>query len=334
MWAIDNRTPYKAGKTWGRDKEGRHQWIVAVKASFDIRPDGSTALSEQQNEPLIAPEYHGEPGVSSLRYEADLVAPKPTTDILLHGNAHAPGGRPSTEFAISMQVGSLRKVLVVKGDRRFTEGRSKASRPEPLIQIPVVYERAYGGYDHDAREPQDHRMDARNPVGCGLVGASGRCAGLALPNFEYLNGNLEKDGPAGFGPIDAYWSPRRELMGTYDENWQATRLPLLPQDWSADSLLCAPADQRMPNHLRGGEPVELINLSPVGTLRFSLPTVHLAFTTRHDGRLHEHRARLSSVILEPEHPRVMMVWCTALAVRNNGDYLEETIVREKRPLRS
>ena len=132
MWAIDNRTPYKAGKTWGRDKEGRHQWIVAVKATFDIRPDGSTALSEQQDEPLIAPEYHGEPGVSSLRYEADLVAPKPTTDILLNGNAHAPGGRPSTEFAVSMQVGSLRKLLVVKGDRRFIGDSSKASRPPPL----------------------------------------------------------------------------------------------------------------------------------------------------------------------------------------------------------
>jgi hypothetical protein len=46
MWALDNRTPYKAGSTWGRDKDGVHEWIVAVKGTFDIRPDGSLVLSE------------------------------------------------------------------------------------------------------------------------------------------------------------------------------------------------------------------------------------------------------------------------------------------------
>ena len=46
-------------------------------------------------------------------------------------------------------------------------------------------------------------------------------------------------------------------------------------------------------------------------------------------RIEEHRSRLGTVIIEPDYPRVMMVWQTSLAVRNDVDYLEETIVREK-----
>ena len=87
MWSITNHTPYKAGKTWGRDKEGIHEWIVAVKGTYDILDDGSVKLAEEQLEPLLAPEYNGEDGLSSLRYEADLVAQKPTTDVVINGTA-------------------------------------------------------------------------------------------------------------------------------------------------------------------------------------------------------------------------------------------------------
>ena len=82
MWAVTNRTPYKVGRVWGRDKEGVHEWIVAVKGTFDIKSDGSLRLADEQLEPLLLPEYNGEPGVSSLRYDADLVALKPTTDVV------------------------------------------------------------------------------------------------------------------------------------------------------------------------------------------------------------------------------------------------------------
>lgn len=334
MWAIDNRTPYAVGKTWDRDQEGQHQWIVAVKGTFDVHPDGHTTLAEQQNEPLLAPQYTAEPGLSSLRYAADLLLPKPTTDILVNGSAHAPGGRPSSEFTVSVQVGAVKKRLLVHGDRTWDDGifGSKPSRASPVLQVPLAYERAFGGYDSSDADPRRHRLEPRNPVGCGLMDASGRRIGALAPNFEYPDGDVEKTGPAGFGPIDSHWSPRRELMGTYDDTWRAERLPLLPADWKPQSLLCAPADQQPPHPLWGGEPVELINLHPSGTVRFVLPRVHLAFATHIDRRVEEHRARLSTVIIEPDMSRVMMVWTTSLACRSDGDYLERTVVREKRLL--
>ena len=109
MWRVINHTPYKAESTWGRDKDGVHEWIVAVKGTFDIKPDGSLNLADEQLEPLLLPEYNGEAGVSSLRYDADLVAPKPTTDIVLNGTAYAPKGRPKTEFLVSLRVGEVQR---------------------------------------------------------------------------------------------------------------------------------------------------------------------------------------------------------------------------------
>ncbi len=332
MWSITNHTPYKAGKTWGRDKDGVHEWIVAVKGTYDILPDGSVKLADEQLEPLLAPEYNGEDGLSSLRYEADLVAPKPTTDVVINGTAYAPKGRPSTNFIVGARIGRIQKVIRVKGHRVWYEGAfgPAASSAKPITELPIIYERAYGGYDQTDPDPKNQRLDTRNPVGCGVVALSERRIGQALPNFEYPNGNLEKDGPAGFGAIDSYWSPRRELTGTYDAAWQQNRLPLLPEDWDPRSLLCSPVDQRPKYYLIGGEPVELTNLTPGGKLRFTLPRVHLSFKTLIDSHKEEHRSRLSSVIIEPDHPRVIMVWLTSLACRNNVDYLEETIVREKR----
>src|SRR5215510_7453997 len=107
MWAITNRTPYKVGSAWGRSKDGVHEWIVAVKGTFDIKPGGNLKLADEQLEPLLLPEYNGEAGVSSLRYDADLVAPKPTTDIVLNGTAYAPKGRSSTDFMVSLRVGRV-----------------------------------------------------------------------------------------------------------------------------------------------------------------------------------------------------------------------------------
>ena len=80
MWRIDNRTPFAAERAWVRDRDGSEIWLVAVKATFDIRPDGTTAIAEEQPPVLRVPEYHGEPGKSSIKYESDLVLTKQTTD--------------------------------------------------------------------------------------------------------------------------------------------------------------------------------------------------------------------------------------------------------------
>src|SRR5688572_3450642 len=101
MWTLKNRTPYAAERNWTRDKRGVHQWIVAVKATFTIAKDGKLSLSDEQVPPVLAPEYHGEPGMSSLRYDSDLLRAKPCTDVIVDACAHAPRGKKAARVPVS-----------------------------------------------------------------------------------------------------------------------------------------------------------------------------------------------------------------------------------------
>lgn len=196
MWTLVNRTPYAADRTWVQDPDGTKRWVVVVKATFGIHADGRLTLADEQLPPLLAPEYHGVDGASSLRYEADLVPPKPGTDVVLVGHAYAPGGRPATHVPVALGVGSQRKILAVTGDRvwkRSLVGTVVPSAPVPFLRLPLVYERAYGGHDACSSDPEAQRMFAENPVGIGHVAHR---ASLRLPHEKvattYCNINGER----------------------------------------------------------------------------------------------------------------------------------------------
>ena len=140
----------------------------------------------------------------------------------------------------------------------------------------------------------------------------------------------ERAGPAGFGPIESYWSPRRELVGTYDAKWVEEQRPFLPKDWDPRSTLCSPVDQRPRQHLRGGELVSVVNMTPDGVLQVTLPKIYLAFTTYFGQRTEEHRAKLVTVILLTDERKLSMVWQTSLPVPlRHMDYLDRTLIKQK-----
>jgi hypothetical protein len=78
----------------------------------------------------------------------------------------------------------------------------------------------------------------------------------------------------------------------------------------------------------GGEAVSLHNLSPVASLRFTLPQIRLEIETRFmDGERREHEPlKLHTVILEPDYPRVSLVWHSALECHAKVYSLERTRV--------
>ena len=335
MWAIDNNTPFATERGWARDRTGAEIWLVVVKCTFDIQPDGSTLVSNDQPPVLRLPEYQGDAVKSSLRYEADLVLTKTTTDIVVVGHAYAPNGRPVAAMEVGFSVGPVQKSLIVFGDRVW---RSVGiSEPEPFVTIPIVYERAFGGVDERSDRP-DRDWDWRNPVGTGFAAARDHITGVRLPNLEYADRPIrswnDRPQPASFGPIGAHWQPRAGFAGTYDEQWMEQRRPLPPHDFDDRFFQCVPPDQRAPYFLRGGEPVSLHGLTLGRELRFFLPKLFLGFETRFlDGSRVYHRDRkLHTVIVEPDHPRVSLVWHTALACHHKVHKLAETIVTLKTEL--
>lgn len=338
MWLVSNKTPYAADRSWIQDKDANKLWIVVVKATFDILPNGMTRLSDQQVPVFSVAKPWGEMGKSSLQYEADLLFLRAFTDVLVNGSAWAPRGKRVASVDVELAVGTMQKRLRVFGDRVWQRslGGASISQPELFESMPIVYERAFGGWDKSGSDPAEHRLESRNPVGTGFNHRSENCIAKRLPNIErpdqLINSWKDRPEPAGFNAIDCAWSPRRELAGTYDAAWQQTRFPLWAEDFDPRYGNCAPRDQQARGFLRGGETFSLFNLSPTGPMSVTLPRVYPFFQTRFGRERVEHRAQLSTVILEPSASRVILAWQTSLVCNHRADELDMTVVTEKRML--
>jgi hypothetical protein len=335
MWHLDNRTPFAAERSWVRDRDGAEIWLVAVKCTFGIKPDGSTEIATEQPPVVMAPEYTNPamPGQSSLKYDSDMVRTKTTTDVVMLGHAYAPHSKPVKELDVGFRVGPLVKQLHITGDRIWLGG--SPSEPRPFTKMPVVYERAYGGYDRAMLNAASPQWDARNPVGIGFALSASSAGGQRLPNVEYRDQLIrswrDRPRPAGFGAIGAHWQPRASFAGTYDDKWQQERFPLLPDDFDDRHYQSVPPDQQTSQFLTGGEMVRLVNLTPTAIRDFRLPRPFLGFETffyTGERRTHE-RPKLHTVIIEPDFPRVSLVWQTALPCHPKVLKLKETRIFQK-----
>jgi hypothetical protein len=331
MWQLDNQTPFAAQRSWIRDGDGAEVWVVVVKATYDILPDGSTRLSREQVPVHTGPIPH--PESASLRYEADLGPTKQATDIVLNGHAWAQGDQPVTELVVEFKIGSLARGAKVFGDRFWEKKRFRwtPSKPAPFSSMPLVYERAFGAQQSERGD------DAGNPVGRGILpDAQGR---IWLPNIESLENPIRSssDRPPviGFGPLPSHWAVRQQYAGTYDQAWLDERYPVQPADLDARFWQYAPPEQQVP-HLKGGESVTLLNLTSPGyvnggRLTFTLPRVTLGFQTHFYGdTLQRSRSVIHSVILEPDFPRVSVVHHMSLPCHFQVNQLSHTRVIVKR----
>ena len=329
MWQIQNRTPFAAGQGWVRGSNGAETWLVVVKATFDIRPDGSTRVADVQPDVVRSPIYRNDdPESGSTLYDNDFVLTKPTTDVVVNATAYAPDGQPVTSLDVGVRVGQMSKTLRVFGDRQWGPSGSWLSSPVPFRSMPVVYERAFGGIDA-AATPGSHRYWA-NPVGTGFASSSSSIDRTMAPNIEYpdqlIGSWRDRPAPAGLGVIASHWEERARFSGTYDDAWLADRQPLLPSDFDARHYQLTPRDQQAPAYMTGGEEVAALGLTPSGSLRTRVPMMELALETRFmDGRRHRHDPpRLHTLILEPDFPRLTLIWHSALECHPLVYQLERT----------
>ena len=164
MLQLDNDTPLAAALAALPDEDGVDALFVCVKATFTMRP--TVALAAQQLAIARVDLHVGEPNASSLIEAGEHHLGKAGTDVVLHGCAHAEGGRAVTQAAVSVAVAERSKSIAVFGDREF-RSLDRVSSPAPFVALPLVYERALGGRvgggDAWVRE-----LSAHNPVGVGI----------------------------------------------------------------------------------------------------------------------------------------------------------------------
>lgn len=320
MWQLKNHTDFAVARALLKDQCARHIWVVAVKATYDLYHDGRVQLAAHQEPVTQVPIYRGAAGESSLTRAGELVLAHPGTDVTLNATAHAPHGEPVTEMTAAIAVGPLQHQLRIVGNRTCHESDQGPiiSAPQPFTQMPITYERAYGGTLIDNGSVS---QVAHNPVGRGFCAAPADLIGQTLPNIEdpaapFQLGQAAK--PTGFGAIAVSWSPRRDRTGTFDDDWRRNQAPLWPTDFDPRCFITAPAALHLARYLRGGEAVTLTGLAERSPWRFQLPRPHLVIETQRDGRLWREKTRLERVILEPDRAKLMMVWASRLDCGSRG----------------
>jgi hypothetical protein len=300
---LSNKSPFEASIFPLADQEGVDTLFVVVKATFRLTA-GGVEISEEQQPVVLADEYWGEPGESSVKHASEVHLLKQGTDVVVVGQACAPGDRPVPYVDVSVGIADRMKHARVQGDRYWTEGLGgmRPSKPKPFVVDP--------GKGTLVEEP-------RNPVGCGFLGkqSAKQLLGHPVPNVEDLQRPIgllgERSVPVGFGPIAPWWEPRRSRAGTYDEAWQATQAPYLPRDFDARFFNVAPEELVVPRGLVGGEPVAVLGFHPQGMLRFDLPRCELAIAARVGGRRTALTARIETVVLEPTDEQLTVSWRAA-----------------------
>jgi hypothetical protein len=315
MLQLKNSTPFSAALLLLPDRRGIDTLYAVVKATVTIGE--SFSIADEQVAVTLADQHHADPATSSIRVPSDISLEKAGTDVLLTGSAWAPGGRPTWQMDASVSVGPVSKTVRVFGDRVWDAGSVGATVAwvAPLVRMPLVWERAFGGADKTEKGPT---AEPRNPVGIGfrVSGSAKPLAGLPLPNIEdpaaLMSSWKDAPAPACFAPIGAHWLPRRAFAGTYDEAWEKNRAPYLPDDFDPRFLQVAPTGLVTPRHLNGGETVDLRGVTPGGALRFPLPTIGVDVTYRLDRGTEMRPAALDTLIIEPDAGRLIMVWRAAL----------------------
>ncbi len=322
--SLENLTPFAFEALFISNEQSRPIVTPIVKATYAIGATGGLELANTQRPVDFAGSHWGEPETTSLKFEPETAFTKPASDVVIVGEAHAP--RPDTaEMDVRFQVGDIRKSLRVTGDRRWEKALigARMSDPEPFETMPLVWERAFGGWDTSSDKPKNHDWEPRNPIGTGFRGRRAKFEdGLMLPNIESPDALLTrfagKSRPAGCGFVSPNWAPRAGYAGTYDEAWDTDRAPLLPTDFDRRFFNAAPTDQIVEGYLRGDEVVALEGLRPDGALRFNLPGLdrpraHVALRQGDDLDL---TLNLDTLIIDTLAMEVVMLWRAAAALRS------------------
>jgi hypothetical protein len=338
---LRNLTPFPNLRFYGADNRGHEFGVLFAKGTYAVAADGALVLAEEQAPPVFTDTYHGELNASSLRLPSDIVPRKPRSDVIVNGVARPPGGAPSPSWLCGIRVDGrhrLEKRLRVtgprwwepvfeereddQGGRRFRHWR--LTEPEPVAEVPIRYELAYGGLlarpgengepFHEAYEP--------NPIGRGWLdeALTPRDRPVPAPQIEAADDPVAEPmrhhRPQGLGPIPPAWLPRRPLGGTFDARWQAETWPNWPEDYNFAYHNSAHPDLIHPGFLDGDEEIRLVGLDGgTGPRRLRLPGHRLQLAL--DGG-DDHGRRLVPMELDtlvidvadpdPEEHRVFLSW--------------------------
>ena len=314
--------------------DGRIYLSVVIKQRFYVAQNGVTSKIDGA-EIQVADKPWDDEVPDSIRFPSDMCLRKPSTDVIVSGSACVSGDGPAESVDVMIEVANIRKFLRVFGPRVWYEGVTgmALTPPQPFENCQLRWEYAWGGMEAADGELA---MEDRNPVGRGKVVNASDLLHQPGPQIEdpmhLIETHRTQPPPAGVAAIGRHWRPRGQYVGTCDEEWMQTRMPLLPLDFDERHHQCAPPDQITPEYLRGGEPVRVQGMNWGLPMQFLLPRVHYFVGAYIDRNLQEFHPVMDTVVLMPDERAVDMVWRAAIPVPRPSKRISSVQVHDKRAI--
>lgn len=315
-------------------REGETVIVVVMKQLFQV--DRRDRVHRVGGAKLrMTDEPWGDEDTSSIKLPSDVCIRKVTTDVVVVGDAMGVYQPSVTELDVLLRVGPVKKLLRVFGPRVWYRSLTAVvlSDPARFTSQRVSWEHAFGGTDDS--DPTDVLEEPRNPVGRGLARAPATLIDQLGPCIEdptdLLASHRSRPAPAGLGAIARHWMPRRQYGGTYDAAWRRERMPLPPLDFDERFNQVATPALITPTPLRGGEPVDVVNMC-AGSLQFPLPRIAFFVGATFESGRKEYRSMLDTVVLLPNERQVELTWRAPVLVPKHGSKLRAVRVYEKRIL--
>lgn len=262
---MSERTPVRASYDAVVDLYPGESIRTAAYAlvKFTFEPRGGRARLAPP-EPLLKDirDPDGDPRIAA---GTDFWPFKGRTDVVVQGSAFAPNGRPKSRMEVSVHLGERPlKRIAVFGDRRVSwenSGRVRFGLPEPFDEMPVTWDRAFGGCDFRVPLPEpltdglkiqlhhDHPgLYPRNPFGRGYAVLPEPVDDFVLPNLEDPDDLLADGRLVTRDPRLWYTQP---LPWTFDWVHPVTFPRHLYMGLGVDAWYPGPQDRRMPEVARG-----------------------------------------------------------------------------------
>jgi hypothetical protein len=264
---VTSLCPLRVGGLVWQSRSGAHALTVLAKATFDLEP-GESRLAREQEALNEADNHWNDDPARSVYAPSDQAPLKARADVVLVGNAFAPGQQPVRSLMTRMVIGSsIDKSIEVWCDRGYRVTDRQLLEGPRFVKMPLRWERAAGG------------PETNNPVGMRFDAAPDRYGMVSIPNLQppgtYVSRGGETFAPVGYGPIAASWPGRTMKLGHHAGSFSgpAWEGRPLPGDLEPAYFNMAPPDQQA-DELRANERIVLENLHPEhARLVTSLPGV-------------------------------------------------------------
>ena len=176
---FSNATPWPTKFLAGSTAEHEMLGIAVCKATWHAVEGRLEPAPAADHWPVFDKPF----AIGPLTLGVEIEHRKRGVDLLVIGDAHAPGGKPVERLEVGIACGGISHRTLVIGDRRWERswGRFRASAPQPFTTMPLTNDRAFGGMaKHDGQD----LPHAVNPAGRGYYFAKDHAEGQPLPNLE------------------------------------------------------------------------------------------------------------------------------------------------------